>query len=1007
MPAYNIFRRGMLKGTAAMTAFAVMNRAKGQAPAGQRSDTGPHELGGQPVPEPPDEKSAGPIRPGRGSTLTGKVAIVTGAARGIGRAIAVEMAANGADVVALDIAGPVSSASNAVPATPQDLAETVRQIMAHGRRGESLRADIRDIAALRAAADHVEQTYGKIDIVVADAAIQRWKPLLEMDDSDWHDVIDNNLNGTANTIRAFAPMLQAKATLDDPSRIIITASVAGLGIGTLGKHGTYGYSASKAAAISLALAACSGKESTPVSEAQKTPAQQPAEASTNPLLSASTLPFQAPQFDKIKDSDYLPAFEEGMRQHLADVRKIADNTEPATFDNTIVAMEKSGQILDRATTVFFSLVGADTNDTRKKLQADYSAKFAAHSDAIALNGKLFARIQALYDTRSQLGLDAEGVRLVEKYYDNYVRAGAKLSEADKATLKEMNAELANLGTKFSQNVQSEVNASAITVDDVKELAGLSKEQIAAAAEAAKARGLEGKYVITLLNTTGQPPLTNLANRALRQKIYEASVSRGSRGGEFDNTALVSRIMQLRADKAKLMGFANFAAYNLTNQTAKTPEAVNAMLGKLAPAAVANAKREAADLQAMIDQEQKAAGKKTFALEPWDWAFYSEKVRQAKYNFDESQLKPYFEMKNVLENGVFYAAGQEFGLTFKQRTDLPVYHDDVTVYDVFDADGSQLAIFIFDPYARAVQARRRVDELVCLAVQADRFQAGGGQPPEHPQAAGRPADAADLGRGEHHLPRVRPRAARHVRRLAVPLALGCQHRARFRRVSLAVQRAVGVRPEGVRPLREALPDRCADARRTRGQDQESQELQPGLCDERAHRRGIARYAVAHAAGRRGQAGCRRVRSQCAEEGRVHPAAGAAALPLELLPAHLGQRLRRRLLRLPVDADARFGRLRVVQGARRPDPRKRADLPRQDPLARQYGRSGEALPRFPRQGSLDRADAEGPWPQITHPGANHRRLRGLPRFCLLCASMRLAASPARDLSSRVQGFNDKDG
>lgn len=237
MPAYNIFRRGMLKGTAAMTAFAVMNRAKGQAPAGQRSDTGPHELGGQPVPEPPDEKSAGPIRPGRGSALTGKVAVVTGAARGIGRAIAVEMAANGADVVALDIAGPVSTASNAVPATPQDLAETVRQIMAYGRRGDSIRADIRDIAALRAAADHVEQTYGKIDIVVADAAIQRWKPLLEMDDSDWHDVIDNNLNGTANTIRAFAPKMVARKQ----GRIIVLSSMQG-------KHGTKdgsSYAASK------------------------------------------------------------------------------------------------------------------------------------------------------------------------------------------------------------------------------------------------------------------------------------------------------------------------------------------------------------------------------------------------------------------------------------------------------------------------------------------------------------------------------------------------------------------------------------------------------------------------------------------------------------------------------------------------------------------------------------------------------------------------------------------
>jgi len=418
--------------------------------------------------------------------------------------------------------------------------------------------------------------------------------------------------------------------------------------------------------LGLALPAYSAGAATP---AASTAAQQ-----ANPFFAESPLPLHFPQFDKIKDSDFAPAFDAGMAQQLKEVEAIANNKAKPTFDNTIIALEKSGDVLDRATTVFFSLVGADTNDTRKKLQADYSAKFAAHSDAIALNGKLFARIQALYDTRSQLGLDAEGVRLVEKYYDNYVRAGAKLSEADKATLKTMNAELANLGTKFSQNVQSEVNASAITVDDVKELDGLSKEQIAAAAEAAKARGLDGKYVITLLNTTGQPPLTNLANRELRQKIYEASVSRGSRGGEFDNTALVSRIMQLRADKAKLMGFPNFAAYNLTNQTAKTPEAVNAMLGKLAPAAVANAKREAADLQAMIDKEQKAARKPTFQLEPWDWAFYSEKVRQAKYNFDESQLKPYFEMKNVLENGVFYAAGQEFGLTFKQRTDLPVYHD---------------------------------------------------------------------------------------------------------------------------------------------------------------------------------------------------------------------------------------------------------------------------------------------------------------------------------------------
>ncbi|WP_303746560.1 M3 family metallopeptidase [Stenotrophomonas pigmentata] len=450
--------------------------------------------------------------------------------------------------------------------------------------------------------------------------------------------------------------------------------------------------------LALALAATLGLALPAYSQVATTATTQSAQQA-NPFFAESPLPLHYPQFDKIKDADFAPAFDAGMAQQLQEVEAIANNPAAPTFENTLVALENSGAVLDRATTVFFALIGADTNDARKKLQADYSAKFAAHSDAINLNGKLFSRIETLYNNRTKLGLDAESLRLVEKYHDNFVRSGAKLSDADKAKLKAMNAELANLGTKFSQNVLAEVNASFIVVDDVKQLDGLSAEQIAAAAEAAKARKLDGKYVIALLNTTGQPPLTNLANRELRQKIYEASISRGSKGGEYDNTALVSRIMTLRAEKAALMGFPNFASYSLGNQTAKTPEAVNAMLGQLAPAAVTNAKREAADLQAMIDSEQKAAGKPTFELQPWDWAFYSEKVRQAKYNFDESQLKPYFELKNVLENGVFFAAGKEFGLSFKQRSDLPVYHEDVTVYDVFDADGSQLAIFIFDPYAR--------------------------------------------------------------------------------------------------------------------------------------------------------------------------------------------------------------------------------------------------------------------------------------------------------------------
>ncbi|WP_350016050.1 M3 family metallopeptidase [Rhodanobacter sp. IGA1.0] len=419
----------------------------------------------------------------------------------------------------------------------------------------------------------------------------------------------------------------------------------------------------------------------------------------NPFFAESPLPLHYPQFDKIRDADFAPAFDRGMAEHLEEIDAIAGNAAAPTFDNTIVALEKSGQILERTSTVFFSLVGADTNDARKAIQADYAPKLAAHRDAVSLNPALFARIQTLYDTRHQLGLDAEGVRLVERYHTDFVRAGARLSDADKAQLKQINGELARLGTKFSQNVLAEVNDSAVTVDTKEELAGLTDEQIGAAAAAAKAKGLDGKYVIALLNTTGQPPLAQLQNRALRQRIFEASVARGSRGNAYDNTAIVSQVLKLRAEKARMLGYPTYAAYVLADETAQTPEAVNAMLTRLAPPAVANAKREGAALQAMIDREQKARGEPSFQLAAWDWAYYTEKVRAEKYDFDESQLKPYLEMRNVLENGVFYAAGQLYGLSFRQRTDLPVYQPDVLVYDVFDADGKQLAIFLADMYAR--------------------------------------------------------------------------------------------------------------------------------------------------------------------------------------------------------------------------------------------------------------------------------------------------------------------
>ncbi|MCF7220630.1 M3 family metallopeptidase [Marilutibacter chinensis] len=452
--------------------------------------------------------------------------------------------------------------------------------------------------------------------------------------------------------------------------------------------------------LALALALALGAVAVPshAQSADGATAVSPALAS-NPFLHESPLPLHYPQFDRIKDSDFAPAFDYGMAEHLKEIEAIAGNPEAPTFDNTIIAMEKSGQVLDRALTVFFNLTGTDTNDTRNKLRSDYATKFAAHQDAVALNGKLFERVDALYEKRNELGLDAEGVRLIERYHTNFVRAGAKLSEADKARLKEMNAELAALGTKFSDNVLKEVNASAVVVDDVAELDGLTEAQIATAARIAKERGMDGKYVITLLNTTGQPPESQLTNRGLRRRIHEASVARGSRGGEFDNREIISKVMKLRAERANLLGYPNHAAYGLEDQTAQTPEAVNAMLRQLAPAAVANARLEAADLQAMIDKEQAAKGEPTFKLEPWDWAFYTEKVRAEKYNFDESQLKPYFEMKNVLENGVFYAAGRLYGLKFEERTDLPKYHPDTWVYDVFNEDGSQLAIFIFDPYAR--------------------------------------------------------------------------------------------------------------------------------------------------------------------------------------------------------------------------------------------------------------------------------------------------------------------
>jgi peptidyl-dipeptidase Dcp len=415
----------------------------------------------------------------------------------------------------------------------------------------------------------------------------------------------------------------------------------------------------------------------------------------NPFAAASSLPFHYPAFDKIKDEHFAPAFIEGMRIQLKEIDAIANNPKAATFDNTIVAMEKSGELLTRVQTTFGNLQGANTNDKLDAIDSEMSPKLAAHADAIYLNAKLYARVKTLYDRRDALKLDPESKHLLERYHTDFVRAGAKLSAADKEKLKAINGAIATLQTTFTQNVLKETNASALVVDTREELAGMTPAAIDAAAAAAKAKGMDGKFMVAVVNTSGQPPLAVLTNRAVREKLMAVSLARGSHGGEFDNREVVLKIAKARAEKATLLGYANFAAYSLEDQTAHDTAAVNKLLGELATPAVNNAKKEAADLQAVVDAE-----KGGFKIDAADWAFYTDKVRAQRFAFDENQLKPYFELNNVLTNGVFYAAGKLYGLSFKERKDLPVYNPDVRTFDVFDANGKQLAIFIADMYARS-------------------------------------------------------------------------------------------------------------------------------------------------------------------------------------------------------------------------------------------------------------------------------------------------------------------
>lgn len=444
----------------------------------------------------------------------------------------------------------------------------------------------------------------------------------------------------------------------------------------------------------LTLSACSDNTA-PTQQANQ--AAAPAAATevtvTNPLFKKSTLTYEAPDFTAIKDEHFLPAFEEGMKQNLAEVEAIANNAEAATFENTIVAMEKSGELLTRASRVFFNLSGSDSNAERRKIQSELAPKLAAHSDNISLNPQLFARIEKIYNEREELKLDAESKRLVEVYYERFVRSGAKLTEEQKVAIRAINEENSKLTTQFSQNLLAETSNIAVIVDTAEELDGLSASQVTAAANAAKAAGHEGKYLLSITNTTRQPVLAQLSNRDVRQRVWEASANR-AQAGEYNNTPIVARLAQLRAERAKLLGYDNWASFTLENNMAKTPAAVFSMLDSMVPAVVENTKKEQEAIQAMIREK---GG--DFEVQPWDWEYYAEFVRQAKYDLDEEEVKQYFEFDRVLNDGVFYYMNRFYGIRFEPRPDLPVYHPDVKAYEVFDADGSSIAIFYADYFAR--------------------------------------------------------------------------------------------------------------------------------------------------------------------------------------------------------------------------------------------------------------------------------------------------------------------
>ncbi len=413
----------------------------------------------------------------------------------------------------------------------------------------------------------------------------------------------------------------------------------------------------------------------------------------NPFALRSTLEYELPDFTKIRDEHYLPAFYAGCEQHLEEIDAILASGEP-TFENTIVAMERAGKILERMLMVFYNKSSSDTSPELDKIEAEIAPKLSAHSDTIRLNPVLYARVEELFNKRDSLGLDAEGEWLLVRYYEDFRQAGAHLSEAERTKAMQINQRLAELDTQFSQQLLNDTNDLAVLVDDVAELDGLSAGEIAAAADLAKERGHEGKWLLAMVNFTGNPMLETLTNRSLREKIMKNSLVKGGRSNDNDNRPVLLEAVKLRAEKAKLFGYESHAHYVLTDRTAKNPANVHEMLRKIAPAARRNAELEGQDIQTAIEKTGES-----FKVQSWDWDLYTEKVRLEKYNIDTELFKPYFELDRVLFDGVFFAATKLFGITFKERKDLVGYHPEARVFEVFNEDGSKLALFIGDFFTR--------------------------------------------------------------------------------------------------------------------------------------------------------------------------------------------------------------------------------------------------------------------------------------------------------------------